>query len=82
MIEINEVHFAACLLECGPHEHGRAHFEGKNLNGTASMHTPFDYYTRIWNWYINQSFPQAIEGHSAEWNRFTHDYFDWVESAQ
>lgn len=60
-----EATYAACLLECGPHD-------GKRST---------DYYNRVYRWYCIAFYPNdPIHGSMADWIRFSHDYFDWVES--
>lgn len=66
-----EATYAACLLECGPHVRGRGAFN----QGWPRTH----YYHRLYRWYCNHT--HTREGHTADWVRFSHDYFDWVEGS-
>ncbi len=79
MSRYTEAHFAACLLECGPHTGGDT-LRPPSLPAQARFNR---YYTRIFEWYCVHFFGVIIHnqtqvGHTKGWAQFYREYFDWI----
>ncbi len=73
-IVVTEEHFAACLIECGPHTEGLIEVSIRDLHPLATE-ISFAYYHRVYDWYC-KTFVYMGEG---VWYQFLSDYMDWVE---
>ena len=78
-----EAHFAACLLECGPHEWSECPVS--NCNSPAHADANIKYRERVYKHFLN-SHPEIVNHAHAQdhlitlqWGAFWREYIKWVQ---
>ncbi len=75
-----EAHFAAALLECGPHKPTCEECRATTTASTQHCPNSMAYHDAVYKYFL-RLFPEfRPDGHTANWQLFWQEYQAWVEA--